>query len=64
MTQDNAPLKTHRAAENRLEWPGLVALALDRPGGIEVGQFYSQEPVIRAEVEARVKLAFAEGYNP
>lgn len=51
MTKDNTPLMTHRGAEIRLEWLGLVALALDRPDGIEVGQFASDYPVTRAEAK-------------
>ena len=55
MTQDNAPLMTRVGNQVRLEWPGLVVLAFDLCGEIEVGQFASEATVTRAEVEARVR---------
>mgnify|MGYP005829663801 FL=1 len=47
--------------EIRLEWPGLVVLAFDRGGEMEVGQFASEDVVTRAEVEARVRTALVTG---
>jgi hypothetical protein len=42
-------------SEIRLQWPGLVVLAYERPDGIEIGQFASAGRDVRADVEARVR---------